>query len=211
MPVTSRTALLFASVLTLSACASTRSSEVAPTTAQFEEITVQRINVVGPDGSLRVVLANEDLMPLPIMDGDTVAARSIAPAGVLFYTLDGDEAGGIAVSEHPERGTQVASIFDYSNSDGLAVGVQDVGEAGYGALIGIRDRQPLGVPIAELPNGSAGPMRVMMINQNGTAMLMLNDGEERPRIRLIVTEQGDARVEVLDAEGNVVDSLPRSE
>lgn len=198
---------VFAALVTfVSACAPTR--QATPSVASFDEITVKRINVIGEDGSSRIVLSNEDRFPLPILDGDTLDARSISASGILFYKLDGDEAGGFAVPDGGDT-EQVAMILDYSNSDGLLAGIRDSGEDGYSAIFGIRDRQPLGASPFEAEGGSAGPLRVMLANNNGTAMLMLNDGEGRPRLRLSVTSEGEAVVEVLDANGEVVDSLPR--
>ena len=47
-------------------------------TQTFGEITVQRLNVVDANGTLRLVLSNKDRMHPGVMDGVTRATRSAA-------------------------------------------------------------------------------------------------------------------------------------
>src|ERR1700731_1607097 len=56
------------------------------------EITVERINVVDANGTLRLVIANKDRMHPGVMDGVTID-RPRPVAGLLFFHDEGDEVG----------------------------------------------------------------------------------------------------------------------
>ena len=185
------------------ACSTTR----APTggSVEFDEITVRRINVVGPDGSQRVVLAAEDLMPGPVIGG-VERPRDISPAGVLFYGLDGDEVGGLVVTGDSAR-HQVQLIFDYSNADGARLLTYDRGEAGYLSGVVVPDRRPLD---AEGVWG-ASPTRVGAVVNNGTSYVVLNDANGKERLALTVSAEGEAKILFLDGAGNVVRTITADE
>ncbi|PYR63302.1 MAG: hypothetical protein DMF91_03890, partial [Acidobacteria bacterium] len=61
---------------------------------KFDEITVQRLNVVDANGTLRLVLAGKDRMHPGVIDGKTIDRRR-AVAGLVFFNDDGDEVGGL--------------------------------------------------------------------------------------------------------------------
>lgn len=67
------------------------------TSAQFDEITVGRLNIAGPDKVNRIVMAHT--MPMAPFDGVELE-RSVPPglAGMIFCAPNGDEVGGIGVS-----------------------------------------------------------------------------------------------------------------
>ena len=72
------------------------SSRAASTS--FEEITVQRINVIEPDGTLRLVVSNKAKSP-----GIYVKGREYQPglhdtAGLIFLNDEGTENGGLIFS-----------------------------------------------------------------------------------------------------------------
>jgi hypothetical protein len=173
--------------------------------AQFEEITVERLNIVGPDGTPQVVLSNQDRFPPPVLGGDTLqGARSIAPSGMVFYDASGNEAGGFAVVSTEGGARRAALIFDYSNSEAIGLGALDTQE-NYSSSLTIADRVPLSADIME--TGTTGSERISIENENGTARITLNDGEGRPRIRLSVAEDGESRIEMIGESGEVVRSL----
>src|SRR5438876_11333581 len=65
----------------------------AQTKQKFDEITVERLNVVEKNGQLIAVLANRDRMPDPITNGK--AFKTERPPGMIFYNGEGDECGGL--------------------------------------------------------------------------------------------------------------------
>lgn len=67
--------------------------------ARFDTLTVQRINFVEPDGTLRMVLSNNRKIPNVIVAGheypDYGGRKASNAAGVLFYDAQGTESGGL--------------------------------------------------------------------------------------------------------------------
>ena len=67
--------------------------------AKFNEIEVGRINVVEPDGKLRISISNNAQSPGLAMGGKYFSAREgTRGAGLIFYNDEGDENGGLAYS-----------------------------------------------------------------------------------------------------------------
>ncbi len=179
------------------------SPDQKPEDQRFREITAERLNIVSPGDTTRIVLSNKERFPPPILNGDTIRARSIAPAGMIFYDESGNEVGGFAAIN--ARGAERAAIgLDYANSEAIGLTKTDTEET-YTAGISIADRLPLSAD--PLEEGTVGPERVSIANDGGTAQVTLNDGEGRPRIRLVVEKSGSPRVEVLGTDGSVVDAL----
>lgn len=178
-----------------------------PGVVEFEEINVERINIVSPDGTHRLVIANKDRFPPPVLDGVVLdLPRSVVPAGMVFYDEAGNERGGIGVMEVPGRGEQAGMIFDYQNSEAVGIGRYESADGEtYIASIQINDRIPLGSDIMEV--GTAAPPRIHLTNINGRAAIELNDSEGKTRIRLFVNPDGTSGIEMLDDEGKVVSNL----
>src|ERR1700682_6582408 len=65
----------------------------AQTKQKFDEITVERLNVVEKNGQRVDVIANTDRMPDPIVGGKSF--KTERPPGMIFYNGIGDECGGL--------------------------------------------------------------------------------------------------------------------
>lgn len=108
---------------------------------RFQEITTERLNIVGPNDTSRIVLSNTERFSPPVLDGNTIRARSIAPAGTMFYDASDNEVGGFAVVN--AQGAERASlIMDYANSKAIGLGKTET-NGGHEASISIADRLPL--------------------------------------------------------------------
>lgn len=93
--------VVYSGALTL-ACIVLLLSGFTPTggrNARFETLTVQRINFVEPDGTLRMVLSNNQKIPGVIVAGheypDYGGRKPSNAAGILFYDAQGTESGGL--------------------------------------------------------------------------------------------------------------------
>lgn len=92
---------------------------------KFEELDAERINIVEPDGKVRLVLANHERMPggqlagvdLTARDGNRVMSNNgPATAGLLFFNDDGNECGGLAYGSKIVNGKPTAVVrlsFDH--------------------------------------------------------------------------------------------------
>ena len=74
---------------------------------RFDEIDVQRINVIEPNGTVRLVVANKAKFPGSFFGGKEIPRTDRQTAGLLFVNDDGIEMGGLTF-----EGTK--------NKDGLA-------------------------------------------------------------------------------------------
>ncbi|HAL52067.1 MAG TPA: hypothetical protein DCP78_07540, partial [Sphingobacterium sp.] len=61
-------------------------------------LSAERIDIKDRSGNNRVVIANTDNIPQPISKGKTYK-RAYAPAGLIFYDKNGDERGGLAITD----------------------------------------------------------------------------------------------------------------
>src|SRR5262245_59413854 len=83
------------------------------------EITVERLNVVDANGTLRMVLAGKDKMHPGVMDG-VVIDRPRPVAGMLFFNDEGDEVGGLTFTGTAANGRGRANaslMFDQLKQD----------------------------------------------------------------------------------------------
>src|SRR5215468_11755850 len=72
---------------------------------KFEEIDVERINIVEKDGKIKLVISNKDRFPDPYIDGKFIPLRNGGKtAGMIFYNDKGDECGGLSFSGDSKDG-----------------------------------------------------------------------------------------------------------
>jgi hypothetical protein len=92
---------------------------------KFDEIDAQRVNIVEPDGKVRLTLANHERMPGGQMAGVDMTARygnrvmsnnGPATAGLVFFNDDGDECGALVYGSKIVKGKPTAVVrlsFDH--------------------------------------------------------------------------------------------------
>src|SRR5207245_8129431 len=61
----------------------------------FDEIDVHRINVVEPDGTLRLVISDQAKFPGSFVHGKEIARPDRQDTGLLFLNEEGTEMGGL--------------------------------------------------------------------------------------------------------------------
>ncbi len=90
---------VYSGVLTIMLCTALLTGFADYRGPKFDTITVQRINIVEPDGTLRMVLSNNRKIPAIIMHGkeypDFGGRRASTAAGILFFDAEGSESGGL--------------------------------------------------------------------------------------------------------------------
>jgi hypothetical protein len=199
----------------------------------FDEITVQRLNVVDANGTLRLVAANKDRMHPGVMDGVTID-RPRPVAGLIFFNDEGDEVGGLVVSGQERDGQRRANAmlaFDQFKQDQtVAISYSETnGQRSAGLRVWDRSDTPLTELIKKLnaanaikdpaekeealkaARGSAPPghQRVFVGKGNDRAAIVsLADANGKPRLNLKVEADGAASIEFLDADGKVVQRVP---
>jgi hypothetical protein len=169
------------------------------------ELTVERINIVDPSGVSRLVISNAEHFPLPKLGGKEYP-RAVHPAGIVFYDAKGSEVGGLAITD-ASMGKVSALAFDYPNYDAIGM-LTRVSPDGKSAVAGlhINSRPPKDLDVVEA--SKVVQRRIAIHNENEDAEILLADPQGRDRIRLRVDHNGQASIEVLDAEGKVTFSAP---
>jgi hypothetical protein len=224
-------ALSFGMAAVLSVSAFTQSTS----TQRIDELTVQRLNVVDANGTLRFVLSNKDRMHPGVMDG-VMINRPRPVAGMLFFNDEGDEVGGLTYSGTDDNGRRANAgiMFDQLKQDqtiGISYG-ENNGQRSAGLQVWDRSEQPLSDLIRALnaanalPEGPerdaavkaarakapAGPRRLFVgKNTDKSATVSLADGQGRPRLVLRVNEDGSSSIEFLDANGKTTQRIPAAQ
>ena len=198
---------------------------------KFGELTVERLNVVEKDGRLLMVAANSDRMPDPVINGK--AWKTERPAGMLFYNGLGDENGGLvfgAVEGGGKYGAYQGLSFDkFKQAQALALVYNDhSGNYRAGLQIWDRPETPLSdillkreravamadgdaksAALKEIDKENFSPTRVYLgKNAERESVLTLSDGNGAPRVKIVVADSGEARMDFLDASGKVTISIP---
>jgi len=172
------------------------------TSASYDTITVQRIDVVDPDGTRRLIIANSSRFPGAIIHGKEHPRSINDAAGVLFLDTRGEETGGLALAK--QRDNDVANLtFDYTYqpTDGITIRKQESADgAKWRAAFEIYDRRPHTGAV----ESSQGVKRIALADENQNAELLISDPQGRPRIRIGVDKQGDPSIVLLSADGKEV-------
>ncbi len=212
-------------ILALAAFHRTRATE-------FDVITAHRINIVEPNGTMRLLISDRALFPQDFELNGKTFQHPRPVAGMLFFNDEGQEDGGLTWSGRKQGTGYVASgvlAFDRYDQDQV-VGVKYAdanGRRSAGLAVWDRPDRPIsqvieGVMAARaLPAGPrqdsalravearAGTGRLFVgRDDDGAAVVRLQDGAGRPRLRLVVDSAGAARVEFLDSLGKVTRTLP---
>jgi hypothetical protein len=197
------------------------------------EITVERINIVDRDGTLRMVISNKDRMHPGVMNGKVID-RPRPYAGVIFFNDEGDEVGGITYAGQMAGSLRTASAgltFDqlkqdqtiglhYGEANGqrsAALEVWDRSDTPISQLIeqlnaanAITDPTARDVAIAKARAAAPPAPRRVFVGKTleRAAALSLSDGNGQPRLNLTVDATGNPRIEFLDAQGKIVARIP---
>ena len=198
---------------------------------RFEELDVERLNIVEPDGRVRLVLANAVRSPGVVVAGQTLSTPGGRP-GLLFYNDEGEENGGLIFRGRKVNGQVSAGghlSFDRYGQDQVIALTYEEERGQHSQGLTILDRPPQSYPeiqarrdtIQRMPEGPAkeAAWRAWVAWQGGAAfgaprlfvgrttqkqaVLDLKDQTGRSRLRLAVDSLGAARIEFLDDSGRV--------
>ena len=109
---------VYASILTLVCGMTMLSAFVGQNRKQkFEEIDVERINIVEKDGKLRMVISNEARQHPGINNGKVIPRKGPRPPGMIFFNHLGDEMGGLVFGDNGGLGHFGQMTFDKVRND----------------------------------------------------------------------------------------------
>jgi hypothetical protein len=195
---------------------------------RFEEINVERINVVEKDGTLKMVISNKQRQDPGTLDGKKLAPRE-RDAGMIFFNDQGDECGGLSYGGN-KRQADAGFSFDQCRNDQIIQMQYTEDSTGnhqvrsYGLKMWDRsENAPLGELLQKVDSlkslhdtaiynawiqkmiaqGLLGNERLFLGNNKTKEFgLFIRDDKGRPRIKLYVNQQNEPKIEFLDANGN---------
>ncbi len=174
----------------------------SPASTVLDQLTVHRINVVEPDGTLRMVISNHAALPGVIVRGRERPLER-PQAGMIFYNDEASEIGGLIFGG---RRNAKGEVVDSGGS--LSFDRYEANQVVQ--LLGVDDKEDklAGLAVVDSPSGAETHRRVWLgRGDDGAATLALLDGQGRKRLLLQVAADGAAKVVALDADGKMTKDL----
>lgn len=204
--------------------------KISSSEQKFEEIFVERINIVESDGKLKMVISNQDRQHPGMMDGEIYPTRE-RPPGIIFFNEEQDEVGGLAYyGNETEGGNQLFLSFDQYKDDQIMQLMEYTRENGdnrYGLQLWEREkslkmhdrmaimdslekagynyRQKL--EFLKVKNGGdpiIAPRMFVGRNYNRETGVFLQDKNGVDRMRLYIDSNNLPKLEVLDEQGEII-------
>lgn len=168
----------------------------------FDEISVHRINVTEPDGTLRMVVSNKARLPPVIIKGKErpEMGEPRPQAGMIFYNDEGTENGGLIFGGRTNDKGQVVDSGGSLSFDRYGAG-QTI------QLAGVDDSENHFAGLAVSDTGGQRVWAGRGRGRDGLASISLAGTDGKERIRLQVTGEGKASIVFLDAAGTVIQEL----
>ncbi|UOQ74877.1 hypothetical protein [Hymenobacter cellulosilyticus] len=205
----------------------------------LEELTVKRINVVGENGSLKLVISNKERQHPGRMNGKDYPKRE-RQAGLIFFNDEGDECGGLVYAGetkngetnsgmsftmdqyHDDQVIQILNAESYANGKssirrGISINDYPVGSnvdvrtEKIKALEKIQDKAVREQKITELLAQEGSKSRVFLgRTSSNSSGLYLYGPDGKAKMKLYVDAAGKPRLETLNDKGEVTSHLADS-
>jgi hypothetical protein len=179
---------------------------------RFQELSAERINIIEPNGTPRLILYNSSHTPGAILYGKDHPHPNRSPhAGMLYFNDEGTENGGSLTFDQFDQ-DQVVSL----------VGGLRVWDQPYVPIVQLLERvqaaraKPEGQERTRAMEEMSAWARAQGIfrqrlrvvtTRDKSAMIELADTLQRPRLRMVVDSAGSARLEFLGDSGQVTRAI----
>ena len=108
----------YAAFVTITVCMMFFSSyNIQNNNKKFEEIDVERINIVEKNGDLKMVISNQARQHPGIVNGKIIKRKSQRPPGIIFFNQIGDEMGGLIYGDNGDNGHFGSLTWDKFKGD----------------------------------------------------------------------------------------------
>jgi hypothetical protein len=210
--------LILGAVMTLSGAAQFSQN------ASFNTVTLQRIDVREPDGTLRMVISNGTRAPGIIIKGQEYHHPSRQSAGMIFFNNEGTENGGLIFdgrqSSDGVRQSSGSLTFDrYEQDQVVQLAASEDGQTRSGGVIVNDQPEPTinwaaidrsarlkgAAQIAAVKAANAGSTQRAFFGrgEDKSSELVLRDEAGRKRLILHVSAAGEASIDFVDSNGKV--------
>src|SRR5579862_1578427 len=173
-----------------------------PSSPTFDQITVHRINVVEPDGTMRMVVSNHASLPGIITHGKEQPFQR-PQAGMLFYNDEASEIGGLIFGGHKNAKGEV-------EDSGGSLSFDKYEAKQIVQLAGVDDKEDhfSGMGVSDSLRAGESHRRVWVgRDETGSASVILMDGQGRKRMLMQVPADGIPSITFLDEEGAVTKTI----
>lgn len=203
-----------------------------PASLRLKELTVDRIDVVEPDGTPRMIISDQHDFPGLIIKGHDFP-RNRHTAGMLFFDNEGSEDGGLIFGGFKgEDGKPVSyghlSFDKYMQTQTLVIEAQQH-DGSYSKDLSIVDQPdypttdefPLHAEIDADPGKRAELIKAFCVTHgcanerldlgespDRAVYLVLKDRQGRKRLVLAVQPDGTPVLRFFDAQGKIIDQIP---
>jgi hypothetical protein len=227
---TQRILLVYSGVLTLVLCVVLLTGATSTKKSSFDEIDVKRINVVEPDGRLRLVISDKTRFPGLIVKGKEYP-HDRQTAGMLFFDDEGTEGGGLIFGGFKDKNGKVQTWghLSFDQYQGDQVLVLDAGEEEGQRHSGVQIIDQPDVPMSQVtqalqlpPDQRQARLREIYSGKNKSeqraylgrrpdrsSALELKDPEGRDRIVMTVASDGTPSLRFLDEQGKITAQFPK--
>lgn len=227
--LTQRLLLIYSGVLTIVLSIVLLTGAASYKKTSFDEIDVKRINVIEPDGTVRLIISDKTHFPGVVVKGKEYPFDR-ATAGLLFFNDEGTENGGLIFGGKKGKDGKIESSghLSFDQYEGDQVMVIDAGEEQGQRHSAVEVVDQPDVPINQITDALLLPpaqrqarleelfsknkshKRIYMgRSTDQSAALQLKDGQGRDRIVLKVAADGTPSLQFLDELGNVTSQLPK--
>ncbi len=200
----------------------------------FDEIDVRRINIVEPDGTLRMVISDKAEFPGSFIKGKEIARPDRQDTGMLFLNDEGTEMGGLTFGGLKDKNGTIQgdghlSFDQYMQDQVFSIDAGQEGSKHY-SLITIGERGDYSImdafeakkridalpadqrraewkKFAETHPGDANRI-VFGRAPDASAVLKMRDNQGRDRLLIQVAVDGSPVIQFLNEEGKVASQLP---
>ena len=228
--------VIYSGVLTLTfATAVLTGFAKAPSSREFDQINVHRINVVEPDGKLRLVISDQAEFPGSFVQGKEIERPDRKATGMLFLDDEGTEMGGLIFGGSKDKSGKIAtnghlSFDQYMQDQVFSIDAGREGKSRWSAItISDRGDYPItdvfdllqktrGLPEAErkaawqkFAETHPGDHSRVVLGRapDDSVVLRLKDPDGHDRILLKVDGKGQPALQFLDEHGGVISQLPQ--
>jgi hypothetical protein len=167
-----------------------------PEAVDRDHLAVHRIDIVDDKGVVRLTIAAPT--PNPVIAGKAYP-RAFPVSGIVIFADKGNERGGLGVADVP--GSAPVLALDHDNMDAIGWKVLPDGSVTFQ----MNQRPPEQKDVLAAAKRTVTPVQ-LSVRPDGTPALTLTDKQNRPRVRLTVTDEGFGALEFLNAAGKVVET-----
>ncbi len=200
----------------------------------FDEIDVRRINIVEPDGTLRMVISDKAEFPGSFVKGKEIPRPDRQDTGMLFLNDEGTEMGGLTFGGLKDKNGVIQnnghlSFDQYMQDQVFSIDAGQEGDKHY-SVINFTDRGDYSImdafdakkridalpaeqrqaewkKFSETHPGDANRI-VLGRARDASAVLKMRDKQGRDRLVIQVSQDGSPVIQFFDEAGKVVSQLP---